>query len=933
MKRFGCLTGIVFAASAAHAGEAPRYEPAPDWIKPAPAIDTAKLDGDSPILLRVDNQQRLVGDQVWAYTDVMTRLASPEVVTQAGTLSLPWQPAKGDLIVHTLEIMRGGERIDVLSGAKKFTVIRREQQLEKLAIDGQLTATMAVEGLRVGDILHLVASIINREASLGGEVQTAVAMPVAPLKVGFARTQLSWPTKRDMHWKSYAKDAGAAEAQGTFKEITVTGPLPKERDLPGDAPMRFHTLPIVEASTFADWKAVSRTMAPLFATDGLIASGGPLAAEAAAIGNAQSDPLKRAAAALQLVQEKVRYLYNGMENGNYVPQTPAQTWSMRYGDCKAKTLLLLAILRQLKIEAEPVLASSSMGDMLPQRLPSAGAFDHVLVRAAIDGKSYWLDGTASGARYADIGDTPPLRWVLPLRADGSDLIPVPMRAPAMPTVTIAVDYDQRAGITMPTLLHMVTHVRGPAAAYVGLAKTQGSKEQKEQMVGALFGRVADGEVVVSDYAISYDEAEAEAVVDATGLTGSMWGIDGNRRKLQLDRTVSKLSFDPDRARPAWQSIPVATVAPDRISITSRVLLPDVQGFAFEGQTGSVPPLAGLTVERRAVVDKAVATVTDQASWSGVEIAPADVATTRAQVTLAGQKLLRLVAPEHFPSNYDSAVAGRRDGRFKPLLAAYAKAIADDADDAQGYINRANFLLGVYDWRGAMPDLDRAVKLDPNADNLTRRAAVLRLLGDDAKAMVDYRAALALDPTSMAAINGLSADDMRHGRRDLAIARVQQLIDAGGERRSDLLALKADLLVAAHDPSAALAAIDEAVAAKPANPHLLNARCWNKAQLSTALDSALKDCTKSIELGDQPTAALDSRALVYLRMNRLDDALSDLKAALDVDPDLAGSLYLRAVIRSRQGDLAGAKSDLAAVETIAPLLQNEYRAFDVAPTGL
>lgn len=38
-------------ASAAIANETPVYRAAPEWVKPAPAIDLAKLDAESPVLL------------------------------------------------------------------------------------------------------------------------------------------------------------------------------------------------------------------------------------------------------------------------------------------------------------------------------------------------------------------------------------------------------------------------------------------------------------------------------------------------------------------------------------------------------------------------------------------------------------------------------------------------------------------------------------------------------------------------------------------------------------------------------------------------------------------------------------------------------------------------------------------------------------------
>ena len=102
-------------------------------------------------------------------------------------------------------------------------------------------------------------------------------------------------------------------------------------------------------------------------------------------------------AALQLVQDQISYLANGMDGGNYIPQDAEFTWAKRYGDCKAKSVLLLALLKQMGIEAEPVLVASSGGDALPELLPVPGDFDHVIVHAVIGGTDYWLDGTNTGS--------------------------------------------------------------------------------------------------------------------------------------------------------------------------------------------------------------------------------------------------------------------------------------------------------------------------------------------------------------------------------------------------------------------------------------------------------------------------------------------------------------------------------------------------------
>ena len=160
-------------------------------------------------------------------------------------------------------------------------------------------------------------------------------------------------------------------------------------------PLASASMPLLETSSFADWQAVSRVHGPALRHDGCDQGGAVRwRRRSRRLSPRVPIPFGAAGAALELVQAKVRYLFNGLDRGNYVPQTPEQTWTLRYGDCKAKTLLLLAILRGLDIDGEPVLANAQIGDAVPERLPSAAAFNHVLVHAKRSVASdYWLDGT------------------------------------------------------------------------------------------------------------------------------------------------------------------------------------------------------------------------------------------------------------------------------------------------------------------------------------------------------------------------------------------------------------------------------------------------------------------------------------------------------------------------------------------------------------
>lgn len=921
----------VLLAGTAHAGDKPLYQPAPGWIQPAPALDAAKLTDADPALVLNDLQQRVQGGQVWAYVDQATRIVSPQMMTQFGTVQLPWQPDEGDLIVHKAEILRGSEHIDLLAGGQGFEVLRREEQLEQLQINGTLTATMTVRGLQVGDVLRLTYSVTSKDKALSGNAQTFVPLIAAPARAGFARARLSWPSATPLRWRSYADGATPkVSKRDGFDELEVTLPLPKPAELPNDAPARFQKLQLLEATSFADWRSVSAALGPLYATDGAIAPGSPLAAEVDRIKAASGDPRTRAALALRLVQDQIRYLFEGMDGGNYTPQKPADTWTRRYGDCKAKTLLLLALLHALGIEAEPVAANSSLGDQVAQRLPSAGAFDHVLVRATIAGQSLWLDGTGSGTRLADLDDTPPFRTVLPLRAGGAGLMPLPMHAPARPMMESTIDLDQRAGLSLPTPFTVTVVMRGQMAEAVRAMSSQANKEQLDEMgQGMVAGLLGDALVV--DRKLSYDPETATATAVASGIVGSPWTLEERRYRTQLDRIVSAGQFEVDRARPAWKDIPVMTApAPFAAVMRTHVRLPGQgAGFTLEGDQTLPARLGGVRMTRKVSFANGEVLVEDRMAGDAAEIAPADVPAARAQMALAKTRLLEMLAPADYPPRWKIVADAGKTG-FAPILAVYAKQIADEPEETLGYTNRASFLGGIWDWKGAEADLSKAITIEPTAALYLSRARMRTAQRNDKGALADAQAAAALDPGSAGATNMIATLRFRAGEQAAALALIDERIAAGGKAKQGFVTEKADLLGEAGRVDEAIKLMDDEIKTTPGSEVLLNSRCWLKGTRNVALDTALKDCTRAIEIAENPASIYDSRAMVYFRMGRMEEALADLDAALEVSPMQNASLFLRGVVRQRTGDAKGAEADLAAARLIWPRSDEDYARYGIKP---
>lgn len=921
----------VIAASPAFAGDVPLYQPAPEWVTPAVLADVTKSGGTSSTIVIFDMQQRVEDGRLWSYTDGATRITSPEVLAQAATLALAWAPDKGDLTIHELSIQRGTQRIDLLAKGQKFTVLRREESLEQRMLTGILTATMAIEGLQVGDILRLRSSTSAKDDALGGRVQDVASILAAPAQVGFGRIRVSWPVSAAPHWKLLATGVKAVPVtNGGYTELTLDLPAAKQPEMPDDSPARYQHPPMLELATFADWADVSKTFATLYDTKGAIAPGSPLRLEVDAIKKTVASPLDRAQRALELVQDKIRYLAVGMDGGNYVPQAPARTWDLRYGDCKAKTVLLLAILRDFDIESEPVLANIGIGDFVPDRLPSAAAFNHVFVRARIGGETLWLDGTGSGSRIGDIRNTPAVGYVLPINTAGAALTKIETHANARPMIDLTVDADESASGDLPSAFAATAVVQGPGASMLTLAKGQlGEKEQREVVRQFLQEFLGEGQY--TDASILPDPVAGIVTVKARGAINTAWRTDDRRRKRPVTRLIDQMNFDPDRSKTIWAKIPVMVMPPAGMRYRLRLHLPDGgRGFTMEGTPDLKERIAGYDVTRSAKLDGDIFTLDEGAYSVGGEIPASRIPAERDALATAKARAPQLVAPADTRRRWDVTGADPAGAtQIKAIQTVFAKAIANsDPDDATGYTSRASLLAGIGDRRGALVDLTRAIAIAPSVTLYLQRASISYQLNDLDAALADDEAARALDPSSVDAINSVSSLKAERGDLVGAVALLDQRIALGGQTRNAYRQAKASLLGDYGNPAEALALFDSLIADKPGSPTLLNGKCWTKGTRNIMLDTALKDCTQSIELSSDTAAALDSRAMVWYRLGKYDQALADLDAVLATFPGRGASRFMRSIVLKQLHRDAEAASDLAAARRVYPNIDRQYARYGI-----
>jgi len=486
----------------------------PSWVTPAPApTDAPAPDGVSVRVIYLDNQVRLGPDGMEIFQAFRLKILRPEALS-AGNISLTWSPDAGDAKIHFVRIIRDDGVIDVLKSTE-FRVVQREGELERAALNGQLTAALQSPGLRVGDEFEFAATTRHKDPTLGDHWFGFAKLPPNS-QLGAFRIRMIWPSGSHLRWRASADATGiTTKTAGGQTELVYELRDPHSAVVADGAPARVNIRRFIEYSDFDHWADVSRRIAPLFEKASALAPDSPVRREIARIASADSDPGRRAEAALKLVQEQIRYVYIGLNGGNFMPATADETWDRRFGDCKAKTALLLAMLRELGIRGEAVLVNYAGADGINERLPTPGIFDHVLVRATVGNSTYWLDGSRLGDWRLAAEAPRPFRWVLPLRQGGSDLEPVPANPPRWPDSITVLDIDASMGFDREATVKVQQVLRGDSALAIRAQLMVLSPEDANKAVMA-FWRQGNGWMQPTTASWRYDEPRGALLLTMTG---------------------------------------------------------------------------------------------------------------------------------------------------------------------------------------------------------------------------------------------------------------------------------------------------------------------------------------------------------------------------------------------------------------------------------
>ncbi len=453
------LCGLPLALSL-HAAAEIRYEPGAPWVTPAelaasPAPATPPASG---LAYELCDYQTHVGTRE-SYTRIATRVLTEYGRANSGELRVGFEPSYQTLFLHHVRIIRDGEVLDRLDPAK-VKLLHRETQAESGLYNGRLTALVIVEDLRVGDLLDYAFTIQGENPVFAGRHTDSWSLQVTS-PIQRMRVRLLAPTDRPLRWRIVGggEEPPAIDPHDGLAEWTWD-----RREIPGfdyesDAPEWHVQYPTLQVSEYADWAAVAEWGCSLYPMDTPI----PSEVEAFVAAWEKKPEAERAVAALQLVQDEIRYLSMSLGESSHRPHPPADVYAQRFGDCKDKAYLLTVLLRRLGLDAAPALVDSDSGANLDRWLPSPYLFDHVIVHLQLAGKEYWLDPTRSyQAGPLEERNVTTFGWALPLRAGIDRLVAVTPTRESIAKLEITEAYSSTAK-GAPVSLRVHRTFQGPSA--------------------------------------------------------------------------------------------------------------------------------------------------------------------------------------------------------------------------------------------------------------------------------------------------------------------------------------------------------------------------------------------------------------------------------------------------------------------------------------
>jgi hypothetical protein len=234
---------------------------------------------------------------------------------------------------------------------------------------------------------------------------------------------------------------------------------------------------------------------------------------------------------------------------------------------------MTSMLRALGIDATPVLVHTDEGPALVERLPTPYAFNHVIVRARLDGRDYWLDGTNSNQKGTlETLSQPSFGWGLPLQQGTTALVAMPIAPATSNGWSVDATLDLRGSANKPATLAVVSRYRGDSADAMRRNLDDMSRSERESKYLNYYAALFPGIRSLGGYALRDDVRSNELQISENYAIDDPFSRTREGRSLTL--TADELEPYTRLPETRIRKSPLALAYPVQVSQRYSVNLPD-----------------------------------------------------------------------------------------------------------------------------------------------------------------------------------------------------------------------------------------------------------------------------------------------------------------------------------------------------------------------
>jgi transglutaminase-like putative cysteine protease/tetratricopeptide (TPR) repeat protein len=805
---FLCLLAMVSGVSAQSAGNAEReierfsdsaiaaYQAAAKQHAPSASTDVLVLMDEDEYVF--DDQGRATHKQYLVY----------KVLTQKGAddwaeISVEWEPWREERPAIRARVAAAGDGAIHQLDQKTITDSPAESDDSRIYSDRRVVRA-PLPAIAPGALIEQEHTSTERLPFFGaGTAHRVFFGRYVPVRR--TRLVLDAPAGLPLHYELKLLPEikpQRSEAKGRVRMVFDSGPREPLEDADSMLPSDMPAFPYIAFSTAGSWQHVAEEYAKIVESKIANAQVAPLVARLTA---GKTSREQKAAAILQYLSREIRYTGIAFGDAAIVPRTPAETLKQKYGDCKDKAALLVAMLRAAQIPAHVALLNSGAREDISAALPGMGTFDHAIVYAP-GTPDIWIDATDQYARLGQLPNSDQGRQALIARPGSKSLVRIPVNS------------SQDNLLLEKRRFHMAEN--GPARV-VEISLPHGelesdyrseyfdkeNKQQRENLTGYVKHQYLAEKLDRFERSDPGDlsrpfELELEVTKAKRGITDLEVSVAAIRLESLFTRLPAEL-----RQREQEEGAEEKGDDKPKQKRTADYQLP--QAFATEWRYEIIPPLGfspkELPKSMKMSLGPALLTAEFAADAQGVVRATLRFDTVKRRLTVAEANEMRdrIVAVQEAEPTYiyfePTAQILFREGKLRESFAAYRKLIAEHPKEAVHHLQIAKALLEAGMGEAAREEARLATKLEP-ASALAQKTLgeILShdLVGrkfrrgtDWAGAEAAYRAAMKLDVEDKAIVGNLAIllEYNHEGERYAAGANLKAAVDLYRQLKPEELA--------------------------------------------------------------------------------------------------------------------------------------------------